>query len=366
MKKFLIMLILLACVGVAHGYPKAANDRTTFRNGYAWTGNSSRDLATQWAQGIEGAAELGSGLGTGEIWYVDFGVLTEGDGKSWREARDTLDEIFALIAADGGAGRGDVVKVAEGHNESLTTNEQIDVDVLGVRVIGYGVYPLRPRFDYDAEGIESAFVIGASGVILENLDFLPSVSGISAAIEFEAVAAGAIVRNCGFLSGEAKGVDEFNTAIRITSGVWDWTVTDCVFDAGSAGASSAITINMSSGAVLANNRMYGDYSSACASTWNNESVKMFVLNNIMINGELRSNIPLNTEPAFAFRDGCQGLVKGNLFASNSPNPDTLLGQRTGLDMIFIQNIIMDDAGEEFTAGYVWGGPNESIASSVDG
>ncbi len=357
MKKLTILILVLIMASTAYGIPRSAVRDAIGAFSGPRTGKAQDDNVKSSLDALHAKQQ---GRGSGVDWYVDSAVGAAA-GDAWATAVSSIAGAIALAGTD------DIIHVGQGHNEAVTLDDEIDLDIAGLHVIGYGVGPRMPRLDFDAEGIESAFVIGASGVIVEGIAFLPSVSGISAAVEFEATAAGSIVRNCVFLSGEVKGVDEFNTAIRIASGVWDWTVDNNIFDAGSAGASSAITINPSSGAMLSNNTIFGDYSSACVSTWNNESVKMFVLDNIMINGELRSNAPLNAEPAFAFRDGCQGLVKGNTFASNSAHgTSTFLQQRKGLDMIFIQNIITDDAGEEFTAGYVWGGPNESITSSAEG
>ncbi len=356
-KLFTICLILLLCASVAQGIPRGAT-RDSIGNFPGPHSSTSQD------HNIKGSLDILQSKiferGNATDWFVDS--ATDGtSGFSWSTAVSTIQGAIALAGSD------DIIHVSQGHNQSLQFNNQIVVNVSGLRIKGYGVGPRMPRLDYDAENIESAFVLSASGVIIDGIALLPSVSGISAAMEVKAAAAGAIIRNCMFLSGELRGTDEFNTMIRVASGVWDLTIDNNIFDAGTAGASSAITLNPASGVTLTNNIAYGDYSSACVSSWNNETVKMMVLNNIWINGNLQDEAPLNTEPAWALRDGCQGVVQGNTFMSDSAHgTSTLLQQRTGLDMMYIQNAIGDDAGEEFNAAYGFARGTTSITSSSDG
>ncbi len=87
------------------------------------------------------------------IFYVDVGV-SGATGVSWATA--VLDVEAATVLCTASAG--DIIVAAPGHIESMTAADDIDLDKIGVKLIGLGEGDLRPTFSYTASG---TFVLGA-------------------------------------------------------------------------------------------------------------------------------------------------------------------------------------------------------------
>lgn len=253
MKKFIIMLaaMLLAVSLVPWGesYGITAND---IRWGQDVTSNMPSNTLKQWTVSVESLLGIGAagGIGTGNKYYVDSNVTVEGDGSSWTKARNTLDEAVALCTAN----NGDVIYVAQGHNESLTAADGVDLDVAGITVIGCGSGSDRPRFDFDNAAGE--FVIGAAAVTVINLTFLPSVTAVTHCIDVENAGDWAVIAGCEFLEGEAAGTDEFIDCIQVGTTATNVTIRHNVYtNIGGTGPNNFIDL---SAATISNPRIYGN------------------------------------------------------------------------------------------------------------
>jgi len=91
---------------------------------------------------------LNSYMTTGNVFFVDSGTGSDTGGQGWGE---TVDEPFATLDYAIGrctASNGDVIILAPGHAETVTT--QILMDVAGVHVIGLGLGDNRPTFTVNA------------------------------------------------------------------------------------------------------------------------------------------------------------------------------------------------------------------------
>jgi hypothetical protein len=218
MKKILIILLMSIFVVNAFALsPSANNDRTTFRNGYAWSGNAARDFATQWAQQVEAAAEIGQGLGTGQVYYVDSGVSNEGNGTSWTSAKDTLDEAINLCTAN----RGDYILVAQGHAETLGTAE---LDVAGITIIGMGEGSLRPTFTFD--GTADEFVVDAANITVANLRFVAGIAEVANAFDLQDDSDYAMILGCEFPE-PGTATFEFDKVFQLVTGADNVTIAGC-------------------------------------------------------------------------------------------------------------------------------------------
>jgi len=218
--------------------------------------------------------------GTGDVFYVDSGVASAGDGKSWLRAKATLDEAIALCTAN----NGDVIYVAQGHAEDWTTTDSVDVDVAGVTIIGCGTGIDRPTFTYDDTDPE--LVVGEENVYIYNLAFLPSVTAVVHAIEIEADANNCTIDSCWFMNGETSGTDEFIDAIQPAALANDITVKNCVFETyGAAGANTGIdlTAGVHKNWLIAGNYFSGDYAEAPIYNDNDVDLRMRVLGNVTYN-----------------------------------------------------------------------------------
>jgi hypothetical protein len=223
-----------------------------------------------------------------------------------------LDPFLTLDGAIGQCVSGDVIYVRPGYTQSMTAADAVDVDVAGVTIIGLGEGTSRPKFTYDNSAGE--FVIGAANVRIENLWFVPSVTGITHAIDVEAAATDCQIINCDFSGAEAAGTDEFNAAITAVAGSLRGTIQGCYFNSGAAGAIYAISLGTPTDWKIIGNTILGDYSTACIGTITAAGAGVnLMLDNIVING-----LPGDVNAVACFTQSSAGtwVVGRNLFAGD--------------------------------------------------
>jgi hypothetical protein len=248
LRKLTLFLVLAALT--APLFAQDAEDLLTRRQ-YLTSSNRNINPLYQWAVWMQGQVAAGGDIGTGNIFYVDSNVTNEGDGTSWAKAKDTLNEAVDLCTAN----NGDVIMVAQGHNEALTAADGVDLDVAGITVIGCGEGSDRPRFDYDhADG---EFVIGAPSVTIRNLTFLPSVNIVTHAIDIENAGDWAVIENCEFLEGEAAGTDEFVDCIQVGTTATNVTIRYNVYTSIAATTAPNNFVDLSA-ATISNPMIYGN------------------------------------------------------------------------------------------------------------
>jgi hypothetical protein len=253
MKKIVLITILLIA-SITHAMQHSIYQKPTNDWWRGSTGNG-KDVALLWAREVENW--INGDVGTGKTFYVDSGVSTSGDGLTWLSAVSTLDAAVAKCTAN----RGDIIYVAQGHNESLTAADGVDLDVAGITIIGLGTGQDAPTFDYDhADG---EFVIGAASVKIYNLRFRPSITGITKAIDIENAGDNAEIINCHFVDGEAAATDEFLDGIVVGTTATDVVIAGCDYYCTGAPANF---INLEA-ATIANptcveNIIYGTFSEA--------------------------------------------------------------------------------------------------------
>ncbi len=362
MKKILIGLLVVLLAATSLGYPSANNARSTFRNGYQWSGNS-KDNATLWAQGIEGAVAVGARLGTGQVFYVDSNVGTEGDGKSWTDAKDTLNEAVDLCVAN----RGDFIIVAQGHAETVDEVDEVDLDVAGITVIGTGNGTLMPTFTYTVAAGE--IVIGAANVRVENLFCVTSVTAVLTAIDVEAAGDNFEIINCKIGFPVAGTVDEFLASITINTTVNNGLIQGCDIRSGLSGAEYAVkVVSGTTGLEIYNNWISGDYSVGLimGESQFTDVDNVICMYNTLFSGTMAGDSQIADVLVFSMPNNA-----GGLFAHNTVICDvaTALLMRTGDDMVFMNNEVTDTDGDEFTSGRAYGtaiSTSVSVASFTDG
>jgi hypothetical protein len=150
----------------------------------------------------------------GSIFFVHSGTGTDGAGYGQNPDAPvaTIDYAVALCTAS----KGDVIYVMPGHNEDLG-NEQIDLDVAGISVIGLGQGLLRPRIDFGHAN--SSINVGASGITVKNLTLLPAITDVLVAIDVETLFTDTLIEDVEALPGEdGAGVDDFAAVVDIKVG----------------------------------------------------------------------------------------------------------------------------------------------------
>ncbi len=312
MKKLIIGFILLMA---ATGYSLTfnASDPKTFNNAYQWTGNP-KDRATQWAIDMQALVEAGFNLGTGSIFYVDSNVTNEGEGTSWASAKDTLDEAVGLCTAS----NGDLILVAQGHNEALTAPDAVDVDVIGVTIVGIGNGSLKPTFDYDAKTTAPGgeFVIGAANVTIANLRFRTSSEAVANAIDIEDGVDYASILACDIGYPEAVS-DEFDDPIIVGSLSHFVTVSDCLFVASAAEQQSCVLFNGDSqGHIITNNKVTGTIATAVIEGATGPTLDMLIDGNHFYT--------VGTADTFNLVAASTGIISNNIMVMNAADAATAL------------------------------------------
>ena len=110
----------------------------------------------------------------GTSYFVDSGSgSSTNDGKSWSTALDTLDNAINKCTAN----QGDIIYIAEGHEESYTTTGAKAIfDIDGITIIGLGQGSDRPSFSFGHTG--ATWTISGDNVIISNLLLLTAVDSV--------------------------------------------------------------------------------------------------------------------------------------------------------------------------------------------
>lgn len=117
----------------------------------------------------------------GNQWYVDSGVgSSANDGKTWGTALDTIKNALAKATAS----NSDVIWVAPGHTETISSATSLALNKAGVTIIGLGGGAMRPTLTFSATA--SNIPISAASVHLENILCVASVDSIVAGITISA------------------------------------------------------------------------------------------------------------------------------------------------------------------------------------
>lgn len=233
MKKIFILLIILLLA-----FPVSARKVTETREQI----NALRDLFK--GEEVDKA---------GNIWFVDSGQSHSGDGKTWDGAFITLDEAIGYCTAS----NGDVIYVAPGHAETLTSDGAVAVDVAGITIKATGNGDNRPVFTFTTSA-DADFNITADDCTINGLVF---VNGINSQAAFITVTADdTTITKCEFRDGSStSGLGAI--AVGADDGDSDrLTVSNCKFYQPGTNNDHSIEILYDMvGIRIADNDIYGDF-----------------------------------------------------------------------------------------------------------
>lgn len=331
-KKLLIIFgVLFLCL------PAFGTTASDIRWGTDLNSNLASNTLKQWTLSIENRIGIGAPIGTGNTFYVDANVENEGDGSSWANARDTLDEAINLCTAD----NGDVIFVAQGHSETMgAAADVVDIDVDGVTIIGCGAGSLAPLYDY-TDYDTGSFVIGADNVTLVNLRFCANTPDVNEAISISAGSTDVTIANCLFYC-DTEGTDEFHQCINSAGAASDGLrIVNCEFRMGAGAAVAAIQTLDSDYMLIADCVTSGDYSTACIYNLTTASNHILIKDNILFNGTIGGTGGLNTEPCIELTSTTTGVIAHNFIACNVAADDNSV---VGADMFLFDNIYTETEG----------------------
>ena len=278
-----------------------------------------------------------TGISGGDVYYVDSGATAgTGTGADWANAELTIDAAVGNCSAS----NGDVIFVAPGHAESFTS-EGLDVDVVGVTIIGLGSGATRPTITYAHANGEVA--IGAASVSIKNIRFFSSTPDVLMGIEVESGVDYFTIEDCEFVV-DTDGTDEFAEAINFVSANENCTVKNCIFNAKAGNSVAAIMLDDTTDCLkVIGNEIRGNYSSACI-FGDAASTDLLIYNNLLINGALVADSGANSEPAIELANNSAGFIADNRIVSDVA---TGIAMHVADDCTFMNNFITDDDGDEF-------------------
>jgi hypothetical protein len=305
MKKILFMLLLIACLG---GITYGLDYDQDFYRKHIGEIHAARGNDPVWNFIGEVDDLIGGQIGTGDIYYVDSNVASENDGTSWAKAKDTLDEAIALCTAN----NGDIIYIAQGHEETLAAADGVDVDIAGITIIGLGDGADMPEFTFSATGSE--FVIGAANTTVVNCRFIAGVSAITMGISVEAGGDNFLLYKCIFPKPTTNSW-EFNDAIDIADGANDIAVIGCEYYNDEAGAAPNHFIEAGNGTAgpvrlqVVGNIIKGDF--AVSAIWSDEPCdEAYIAYNTIVNHTADQH-------CIEFTDAGTGVIAYNLCYSSA-------------------------------------------------
>ena len=186
---------------------------------------------------------LGSSLlAEAQVLFVDSGHANALDaddtehGHSFEKPLATWDYAISLCTAD----ERSIILLAPTHVEALV-DTQVDIDIADVATIGIGVGAAKPTVNFGH--VNSSIDIGANNVSIQNVNLVPTVTGVLIGIHVETDKTGFRAKDVKFVIGATPGSEEFVKTVELTSGNDD-TVFEDVTILASVGATTTHGIHI--------------------------------------------------------------------------------------------------------------------------
>src|SRR3990167_71421 len=166
----------------------------------------------------------GVGNHPGDVYFVHAGTGTDaaGYGQNPDAPVATIDYAVGLCADS----KNDVIYVMPGHTETVSAAAGIDLDKIGISVIGLGQGNLRPTITIATDTLADIDVDAAS-VTLKNLRFVVNVASLDALIDVNA--AGFTMEDCDFYGNDAANEAPDITVIT-DANANEMTIRRCTFN----------------------------------------------------------------------------------------------------------------------------------------
>lgn len=288
-KGFLIILLLLTLLtGTAHALVYGADNY--MKNLSLLRGGGNQDPLYRFMVEVESV--LFPAVGTGSIYYVNSGVTTEGDGTSWTNAKDKLQEGIDLCTDN----RGDFVFVADGHAEDIATGTALDLDCPGMTIRGFGSGDEMPEISLTAQA--SKVGVSAPDVTVYNMRFLGEfATGSTYGFDVAATGDGLRVLGCQFRENSSN--EELLIMFNVTAAANRLVIVGNSFIGATGGTdSSAIVLEGASNeTVISGNYINGDWSDYVIKASGATSVQMLIKNNTIHNFDVGHGYTMAFEAA---------------------------------------------------------------------
>lgn len=248
---------------------------------------------------------------TGNIWFVDSGADSGGNGLSPESAVTTIDAAINLATAS----NGDIIVVMEGHAESITGAAGIDADKIGLTIVGLGRGRNRPVITFTT-ATGASFDIDAASIHVENLVLINGIASQTAMVNV--TAADVAIKDCEFQLSD--GSTAAILGILTTDAADRLLVEGCHFH-GSAAITAAIRIVGTDDTIIRRNIVTGPY----ATTGAIEQVTTAGINHIYDGNYIYNSTADGNNKTIVLKSDTTGLVINNRVAcidSTCPAPFT--------------------------------------------
>lgn len=298
-KKVLLLIVMLIMLGST---AFATVDVTEINFNVVTSGTFDQSLR-RWITTLNTdiAAVAGTERGIGSIFYVNSNAAANGAGTSWSTAYDTLQEGIDACTAN----KGDIIYVAQNHEEDITNASALDADCAGISIIGIGNGSDMPTLSF-IDDVTAEMTISDPDVLIYNIRFLGALSGgVTAGIIITADGDGARILSCEFR--EATSDDELLIMISVAAGADDLIIAGNSFIGKASGGSlsAIVLVGASDRTIIANNNFYGDWSDYVIKASGATSVEMLIANNII------NNLDIGAGQLMTFESSSTGSVINN-------------------------------------------------------
>jgi len=238
----------------------------------------------------------------GTIRYVDSG--TSGDGSGL-----TLENAYATFAlAEAGCSAGDVVYIADGHDEEIG---DIVIDVANVSFIGMGEGDAKPLLTCDAGTDE--ITLDAAGITVKNVRLQAGADQVVTAFRVEDAGIGCTLENISFIKGEGAN-EEFVICIDVDAAAAQLTIKDCTYyNSNATTAHASCFIDLTDGTIdqttITGCTAFGEFANGCI--YSDQ-----VLTNLSIIDNVISNTT-STKYAIQLSAAATGVLTNNRLYSDS-------------------------------------------------
>ena len=253
---------------------------------------------------------------TGNIWFVDSGAASGGNGLSPEGAVTTIDAAVNLATAN----NGDLIIVMEGHAETIAGAAGVAQDVAGLTIVGLGRGRNRPVITFITADAAS-WDISAANSYVGNLVLVNARDGQTAMVNISA--ADCVIEDCEIQTGDAT--TQAVVGILTTAAADRLRIERCHFHGlVTAGTTSQISIVGGDSIVIKDCFLFG----ACGATGNIAAATTASLNGLIQGCTIQNQTADGNNKCIVLGAGDTYMLVNNRLAvidSTSPTPVTAAG-----------------------------------------
>ncbi len=272
----------------------------------------------------------------GNVFWVDSGAGGDGNPGTEKQPFGTIDYAIGRCTAS----NGDVIMVKAGHTETISAASGIDLDVIGVSIVGLGAGSLRPTLNFTATA--STLTMAAADCSIQGLLL---TGGIDAVVSMVVVSAA----DCAITDCEIRDVTGQTVIGILTTAAADRLVIDGFrYDgATAAGATAAIAIVGGDRLEIKNSNFNGNFSIACINVLTTATTDLEVHDCRSRNQNAADIFIVDTITAST------GVIGPNLYHRAADNAANVTEAFTGATFVYFSPLLVVNlAGEQGMASNI--------------